>query len=205
MSTIYRKNKVFFLGLIIYLAAVMAFLLLKQKGDFVLWLNARHQPYSDVFFAYYTFVGDGVFYGLVIAVLFFLNRRFALIALISFVLSGAAAQGLKRLVFPEALRPKAFFADSVELHFVEGVSVHLANSFPSGHTTTAFSVFCLLALYYPRAWWQLLCLALAILGGISRVYLAQHFLVDTFFGALLGTSITLLVYVYFRPKTPLAA
>lgn len=200
MPTSLRQITPFLTGLGLYLVFISSLLLLNEKGDFVLWLNAFHQPYLDTFFAYYTFVGDGIFYAIVVIILFFMHKRAALIGLLSFALSGGIAQGLKRLVFAEAPRPKAFFGDSVDLHFVEGVSVHLSNSFPSGHTTTAFSVFCLLALYYPRSWWQILCLVLAILGAVSRVYLVQHFLVDTLFGAIIGTTVSLLVWSYFMLK-----
>ena len=59
---------------------------------------------TDTFVAYYTFVGDGLFYAIVVVILFFLNKRFALVGLISFALSGGIAQGLKRGVFLKIIK-----------------------------------------------------------------------------------------------------
>jgi membrane-associated phospholipid phosphatase len=205
MIKLIRTNAEFFGGFAVYLLLGGILLLSQNKGDFEWWVNQQNRPFLDVFFTYYTWVGDGWFYVLVILGLFWWrNWQTALLGLICFGFTGLAAQFLKHFIFVEAMRPKAFFGESVALHFVEGIEIHTSQSFPSGHTTTAFSVFCLLSLLIQNKQWSWLFLVLAILAGFSRVYLLQHFWVDTYFGAMLGVGLTLFIY-WFYPKKKLLA
>ena len=58
-------------------------------------------------------------------------------------------------------------------------------SFPSGHTMTAFAVWAVLLQGIPGM--SLLFLAIALLIGISRVFLGMHYPTDVLVGALLGS------------------
>ena len=62
-------------------------------------------------------------------------------------------------------------------------------SFPSGHTMTAFAVWGVLAVGLPVL--SQLYLVIAILIGLSRVFLGLHYPTDVLAGALLGSSIGL--------------
>lgn len=65
-------------------------------------------------------------------------------------------------------------------------------SFPSGHTTAAFCIASMLALTLPE--FSLLTILLAVLVGISRMYLGVHYPTDVLVGMALGTVSSLLVY-----------
>ncbi len=158
-------------------------------------INGSYSTFSDAFFQYFTNVGDGAFFVLVIGALLFFEYRFVLIGIGSFALSSLLAQGLKRWVFADALRPKAIFeGSSYTPHWVMGVDIHSAHSFPSGHATTAFAIFCLLTLLAKDKRWGICWFVAALLAGYSRIYLGQHFFADTYFGSIIGVSSTVFMY-----------
>jgi membrane-associated phospholipid phosphatase len=103
---------------------------------------------------------------------------------------------------------KAFFAhDRPILYFeklgnldtinlVEGVyEVTGQTSFPSGHTMSGFALFGILAfLVGKKNIVGTICFITALLVGISRIYLVQHFLKDVYLGAIMGSTIALCIY-----------
>lgn len=62
-------------------------------------------------------------------------------------------------------------------------------SFPSGHTATAFACAVAIGVICPRLRWPLV--GLAVLVGLSRVYLGVHYGLDVLAGAALGTCVGL--------------
>ncbi|MGB0838804.1 MAG: phosphatase PAP2 family protein [Chitinophagales bacterium] len=177
-------------------------LLIYPKGDIVLLLHEHHSIWKDFFFKYITFLGDGALFGILLLLFWWNNKQYIPLLIGVILVQTIIVQGMKRFVFAELLRPKGFFENTQEvLHFVEGVSVKVYHTFPSGHTATAFAIATLLALIMKKQAWSI-CLAIfAILVGISRIYLAQHFLVDVFFGSMIGI-LTVLLLNYIYPSNP---
>ena len=68
-------------------------------------------------------------------------------------------------------------------------------SFPSGHTTAAFSLAVMIALYFPL--WGLLTIPLALCVGISRMYHGVHYPTDVIMGILIGTTFSFVTYNFF--------
>jgi membrane-associated phospholipid phosphatase len=85
-----------------------------------------------------------------------------------------------------------FFKPEEYQHFIDGVSIANYESFPSGHTTSAFALAFILAHSTNKISIQIILLIFAITTGYSRMYLGQHFLTDVLFGSLLGTFISAL-------------
>ena len=205
MLPLIRQNKIYFTCLGLYFFIVGILLLIQGKGDLVLILNRHHHPLLDTFFKYLTYLGDGIFVVPLILFLFlFINIFEGIVMLSSVLLSFLMIQFLKNYVFPEMVRPLLYFPATVNLHFVEGVEIHSHNSFPSGHSAQAFSIFLVLTLFSKNKNWSFLFFLMAALVPISRMYLAQHFLVDTYFGALIATILTLITYMYFINYTTLS-
>jgi membrane-associated phospholipid phosphatase len=65
----------------------------------------------------------------------------------------------------------------------------MERSFPSGHTTGAFCLFCFLAILLPPRYKPLglVCFLVALAVGWSRMYLAAHFFLDVYVGSILAT------------------
>ncbi len=68
-------------------------------------------------------------------------------------------------------------------------------SFPSGHTTGAFSLAIIIALYFPI--FGFITIPLAFLVGISRIYIGVHYPTDVIVGAFLGSICSFLTYRFF--------
>ena len=161
-----------------------------QRYAFNTWLNKFHSPAADYFFFCITYLGDGIVY-LAIVIGLLLMRRFKWILAVAMlaVIQTTICQVLKNLVFGGMPRPSRVIPEEIwsTLHTVKGVTIHGFNTFPSGHTMTAFALVWFLILHIklaPAA--KAGMLLIAVLVGISRVYLLQHFYIDVVFGAVLG-------------------
>lgn len=67
-------------------------------------------------------------------------------------------------------------------------------SFPSGHTSASFSLATTIALNYPFL--SILVLGMALLVGISRIYLGVHYPTDVVAGIVLGVGSAIVVHLY---------
>lgn len=162
------------------------------KGDAVIWMNQNYSELPNYFFKYITYLGDGIIFVPIILIALFIRYEIAITTAITGILLGIIIGVLKRQAFSHLSRPRTFFKDTYELNFVDGVDVYGHFTFPSGHTATAAAMALLLALYIKKPIATATLASLAILVGISRVYLAQHFWVDITYGFLTGMAVTFL-------------
>jgi membrane-associated phospholipid phosphatase len=162
-------------------------------------LNSYHPFLLNVFFINITFMGDGIFAAMALAIclFYFRKKQLGISGLYAFIISGLTVQLIKNLV--DCLRPGIFFEAGQYLHFSDGISLANNAGLPSGHTATAFAMATVLALLIKERLWQVFILFIAVLVGYSRIYLAQHFLYDVMTGALIGTAAGVLA-VYFTTK-----
>lgn len=158
----------------------------------------------DVFFTYVTFLGDGLFALFIVVVWFFIDRKQAMYLLLSFLFSGLLVFLFKTFVFPESERPVLFFDNNVQhykLKLIEDVEIFYNNSFPSGHTTTAFALYASLSFISRHREIKLVLFLLAVFVSFSRIYLSEHWLKDVIFGAILGIIVSIVTYFFvFRDK-----
>ena len=161
--------------------------LLIGKIDLFLFLNADLGSIADKLFEYITYLGDGsIWIPVAIFVLLF-RKKYTILLLGSIVYSTLFSQLTKTFLFPFEPRPTKLIKDFSLIHTVSGVELHSVYSFPSGHTTTACSIFLLGCLLIPKKWIIPVGFIYALLVGYSRIYLAQHFLGDVLVGAFIGT------------------
>lgn len=203
MKEIIRKNYILFCLLFLYLGAGSIVLILFPKGDFELWINRKHHFFFDEFFFYVTYLGDGRILVPLILIAGLRKRYTGFMILVSFLLSTIVVQGMKRTFFAEYPRPSKFFEKMIDIHVIDGLELHSYYSFPSGHSSGAFGVFIMWALLVKNKSYAILFFFLAFLTAFSRIYLMQHFFIDTYFGAIAGAGIAVLVYYYLDLKSTL--
>jgi membrane-associated phospholipid phosphatase len=158
-------------------------------------INSRHYPLTDLFFRYFTHLGDGIVPTIIaLFLLAFRSWRHFLMVGCSAAFSAIVAQLLKHAFFADADRPSMFFDRMPGIRTVEGLDLYQHFSFPSGHTTSAFATALALTVLIgsQRAAFTLALLASAL--GFSRIYLRQHFTVDALGGAMIGTMTALAVW-----------
>ena len=205
MKQLIRNNAVFIALSLILLGVLGLALLYIPKGELHLLLNEYHTPARDIFYRYYTHVAEWFPYVICVALLLFSRIGDGVFASAAMLLSALFTQVVKHIVV--APRPLTWFGEhmpDVQLPLVEGVDVHAIYSFPSGHTTSFFALAFVLSIVVTKrlsrfslalsSTLQAILVVLAALGGYSRIYLCQHFALDVFAGALVGTLITLLCY-----------
>ena len=182
------------------LVFVMSFTLFMifSKADLFLFINSRHNSFFDVFFSAATNIGDGISFGIVLLIAFFLvSRKDFYLGVVIFAMTSLVSTIFKRVFFNDALRPSAWFPNPKIIHFVEGVTVYTHNSFPSGHTITAFALVFYSTYICKSKCYGMLFLIIGILVGYSRIYLGQHFFADVLFGSLISVSTSIIcLYVF---------
>lgn len=179
-----------FLGILILLLVLSIAI---PKGNDVLFINGGNTPFLDEFFKTITLFGDGLWFIPVAIISLFIRFQYSTVLALAALINGILISILKRGFFAGSERP-AKVLDNDLLHFAQGVDIHHYNSFPSGHTATAFGLALLIALLFKKRTLSIFVLMLAMAVGYSRIYLAQHFLIDVTAGAIVGCFTTLMAW-----------
>jgi len=199
MKQIFQKNLSFFIPYLIIWLAVLSIVLSTTKLQQMQWINSHNSIWGDWFFYGSTQLGEGWFWAAIIILFLFIGFEKALILGISLIVSTLISSTAK--LYFDTLRPIGFFEkEKLPWHFVDGVSINLHQSFPSGHTTTAFAIFMMLTLFVKNKNWGFLFVILAWLTGYSRTYLFQHFPEDVLAGSLIGVFSSFFVYFFLMRK-----
>ncbi len=184
-----------FLYLLALFTIVGAFLLFKfNKGDIFLYLNSKGSPFLDEIFKLITLLGLGGLLAIFAVIFLFIRYYYSILFAVSLIVAGIFSYLLKHVIFKGMPRPAGVFDLENLSHIVEGIKIHKSNSFPSGHTMTAFSLGIILTLILKNRTWGIVVFAISFAVGISRIYLIQHFFIDVYVGALIGTAYTLLIH-----------
>ncbi len=181
--------------LILFFTIGVAGFLMIEKGAAELWVNRHWCPAADIFFKYFTYLGNGVVFVFLVILLLFIRYYYVVLTIIVGLIQTVVVQVLKMVVFPDMDRPSFYFREMPGLHYVDGVVLHFNQTFPSGHSATIFSIATILTIAVPDKKLSAVWYGIAILVGFSRVYLMQHFFQDIFFGAVIGIGLVSLVYL----------
>ncbi len=200
LLSLFKQNKLFFIGFLLLVCSSIYVLVVYSKIDGFYLLNTHHSPFFTTLFIYFTYLGDG-FFVLAIGIILLLFKKYGegIMVLSSYVISGFIAQVLKYFVVEP--RPAILLKDSTYQYFIEDVTLHNLHAFPSGHTASAFALAAVLSFAAKRKEYSLLLLVGAILVGYSRIYLAQHFLNDVLAGAVIGCFTAIFLQLFLAEKS----
>jgi membrane-associated phospholipid phosphatase len=195
MKTFINKNKFFLLLCTFWVLALAPVIIFIPKGTTHLFINSYHSTITDLFFKYFTNLGDGVVPFILAIIFLFFSYRKSILVVASGLAAGIFVQILKRFFFEDVNRPVKFFGPS-ELHLVDGVKMNFEHSFPSGHSATIFALcFCLASLTSSKLK-KIVLFCTAVLISFSRVYLSQHFIIDIYAGSIIGILSAIIVIVF---------
>jgi membrane-associated phospholipid phosphatase len=200
LRKVIQTNKVFYLSFVFIWLLGLSVQFTFTQFQISIFINGLYSTLGDVLMNYTTYTGDGFFLVLVGIILVFINRKLWLVTLLCLLVPSLITQLLKHFVFEDSHRPVTIMREIQGLHFVEGVEMNAYNSFPSGHTTAAFSLYTLLALLHKnkKLGWVWVIIASSI--AISRVYLLQHFWADIIAGSILAVCMVTFIYTFFAAK-----
>lgn len=171
-------------------------------------INSNYSSVLNYSMYGFTLLGDGLSV-LIICILALIiskqyqNLTFIINAILINYIPGLVTQYLKHSF--NYNRPLIAIKEVNKIHIESWWPILHYNSFPSGHTTSAFALLVFLTVFvFPKNNKIVsLLFALAILVGISRLYLAAHFFRDIYLGSIVGFGVAILVvmaYQFFAPK-----
>jgi len=185
LRSIIADNRDFLLWYSFFFLGGFIFFLMEGRAGTFRYLNPYHYTLLDAFFIRFTWLGDG-FLAAAVVILLLVLRRWgqACQLLAAFLLSALFAQILKNVF--SLPRPREFFPPGEYLYFIPGITLNGHASFPSGHSTSVFTMATMLAIFEPNKRLNIFYLLVAVAVGYSRIYLGQHFLPDVLMGSFLG-------------------
>lgn len=193
-----RQNVWYFTAFSIFIIIVGLLLIPLEHGDAIHFFSDRRSFFGDIFFFYFTKMGEELVYVVILIILLFVRYKYALT--VPVVGLAVSIISLSSKAFFAQPRPMLYYQmrgleDSI--NYIEGVILNGGNSsFPSGHTMSAFALYTFFALCWKdKKWTALLIFIIALLVGVSRVYLVQHFLIDIYVGGIMGVLIGVCCYL----------
>jgi membrane-associated phospholipid phosphatase len=199
MLKILINNRTFFIIFLLWVIFGALLQLFYTQTELMFWINRHHNSLLDTFFRYVTLFGEDYTWLLLLLYFVFVNYFQGIkksneikMLVISWLAKVFLSVSLKNIF--NLPRPIEVYQNTgQEIHLVNGVEIAHWQSFPSGHTMTAFAFACFILLYLKQKKLAIIALFLAILVAYSRMYLFQHFPRDVFAGGILGLSVVSII------------
>ena len=172
------------------------------EGSFLL-LNSYHTPFLDKIMPHTTHIGQGIWLGAILALIWAKKNPALVISLIfGLLLSLLVVVCCKQLLFDDWYRPKYIFkVQNVPIHYVALRDLYYF-SFPSGHSVggTLVMGFWAYELGKRSKYFAAVLGLIALVVVYTRLYIGVHFLGDVLVGSIIGAGILwgLLTYLYPR-------
>ena len=197
MRYIWQQNWFFIPVVVFFILCGTVALSVPYSRELLFFNDLRHEPFNSLFL-FLTQCGEVWAFAVFGVAAFFWKPRYTFIIATVGLLALPVGYFFKDVIGVD--RPITYLekmALTNEVVLVPSVELNRGQtSFPSGHTMAAFALYSLLALMAGRRYerWGLLFALMAMLVGISRIFLVQHFLVDVMAGAFLGLILSGIVW-----------
>lgn len=146
-------------------------------------VRGRHPPWLDAIMRGFTQIGNGIFIVALALISFFAGHRLLAYELIL----GALTLWLVVELVKALVHRRRPFIRLSQARIVGRRAI--GRSFPSGHTSQAFFMATVVVAYFHAGFWMTCLLyALALVVGVTRVYLGAHYPRDVLAGAILGSA-----------------
>lgn len=179
----YFRMATFFSLVIVFLLGI--FVAIYGKDRSFLMINGRYSTEADYFFNYVTMLGEWILWVPIFLYALFIKRDFFLPVLAALAICTLLTHLGKKVIFEGQPRPLLLLKEVARAVPILEHNNYV-NSFPSGHTSTAFTTALLLSFIIRKKFAVYFFPLIAFLVGYSRVYLAQHFVTDVLAGSIIG-------------------
>lgn len=166
--------------------------------DVLHWFESLHNPVLTPIMKFITNLGYKGLFLIALSLAFFIfkkTRKIGLAMLISLALSVLFTN---IIIKPIVNRPRPFEIDTTIKDVILSLGLKLPDdaSFPSGHTSAAFAA--AIACIGINKKIGIPCVILAVLIGVSRLYLNVHFPTDVIAGLVVGTLCGIIAVIITR-------
>ncbi|SRR5690554_94206 len=196
MKKLLFENRYFLLPYLVFLLVFVALAPFYTKAEMHIWANQFHTPFFDQFFSNITNLGDRIAVFIAGIIFLFISYRYTITFTIGTLITSSIVHLFKQVLMAEALRPSKYFLEfeTYQLYLIEGYKLQGEQSFPSGHTSSAFNIFFMLTLITKNKNFKIVYFILALAVAFSRVYLSMHFFIDTVVGSLIAVISVIMAY-----------
>ena len=160
------------------------------------WVNNTlhtNELVTDIFL-FISKISDTGFLWIVLSLVLLIFKNTRKIGLYS-IISLAACFIVTNVILKNVIaRPRPFEESESILSFLNSICIELpdSHSFPSGHTAASFAVAFMIWLFNKRHGTP--SIIMAVLVGISRIYLCVHYVTDVIAGMMIGIIVAFVAY-----------
>ena len=183
-----KKHQTFVISYLVFLTLAYFIQMIFPKAEFFLMTNRHHHLFFDYLFKFITMLGNPSTMVLIGFGMIFIKYRYCVVTVLAYASSALFVQIVKRIY--NSPRPTKFFEGLNPIRTLEEYPLYEWNSFPSGHSASAFTLAVVLTYILPHKHKHWVLLPVAIITAFSRVYLSQHFFQDVIAGSVIGVILT---------------
>jgi undecaprenyl-diphosphatase len=149
-------------------------------------INRQHSPVTDLLWLAFTTLGDGLLLGIILGAFVLVNPRVTVVGLLVLILSSFVLHLIKA-AYP-TLRP----VELLQSVHVVGPLLR-SGSFPSGHAAAGMSAGLAVAYFCRSRVMGAFSIAIAVLIGLSRIFVGAHFPADVLGGMICALTVFFLL------------